>query len=418
MARKYICSLDIGSSKIAACCAVIKAGRLAEFSFDSVPVRGVKYGSIVDSAEFVDSVGRLIKGIREKAGIAVKSVVAGISGQDVVTRHSRAVIPLCERGSKVITTADIEKVNAQARILGSNIDEEIIHCIPFSYTVDSKSGIVNPAGLYGHKLEVDLFLVCARLAAVQTLAHAVSQAGCDVEELFFSGLASNEVVFGTMLRKGTDIICDIGSDFTELLFFHDGQIRNILSLPAGGAEFTAVVADSLDIPPELAEEIRISHGQIGNVEQVKEDQEILVKKEAGYKPIRRRLLCEILTSKAKSMSQQIREHIEKVCPLAEVNNFILIGRTIYQEGLLELFEQELGVGVEYGRILDPKIAVAAGKSKELLSGRHDLSYITSLGLVYLSLYSFQRKMSSPLSAHPNPFLRLVGKAKEIYQEYF
>jgi cell division protein FtsA len=418
VARKYVCSLDIGSSKIAGCCAELKGDRIIDLTCDSVPVQGVKYGSIVDSIEFVDSASRLMKRLKDKSGISIRSVVAGISGQDIITRHSSAVIPLSERGSKVITSADIEKVDGQACILGSSIDEEIIHSIPFGYTVDSKTDIVNPAGLYGHKLEVDMFLVCVRLPLMQTVVHAIGQAGFDVEELFFSGLASSEVVFRTAIRKGPDILCDIGSDFTELLFFNDGHIRSILSLPFGGAGFTSVVADSLDIPLDFAEDIRISHGQIGDFSRIKEDQEVLVKKEAGYKPIRQRLLCEILTSKAKSMVSSIKESINKVCVLSEVNNFILLGRTIQQEGFLELLEAELGVNVEYGRVHDPKISIPAGKSRELLTGRKNLTYITALGLVYLSLYSQQKKMSSPLSSHPNPLLKIIGKAKEIYQEYF
>ncbi|MGE5308450.1 MAG: cell division protein FtsA [Deltaproteobacteria bacterium] len=418
MLRKYICSLDVGSSKIAACCAELKGNKIADMTFESVPSRGVKFGSIVDSIELVDAIGRLMKQVKARSGLPVKSVVAGISGQDILTKHSRAVIPLAERGSKVITTADVEKVIAQARILGSSIDEEIIHTLPFGFTVDSKTDIANPVGLYGHKLEVDLFLVCARLSAVQTLVHAIGQAGFEAEEVFLSGLASNEVVFGNALRKGTDVLCDMGSDFTELLFFSDGQLRNILTLPSGGADLTSVVADSLDIPCELAEEIKCSQGIVGDFERVKEDQEVLVKKEAGYKPIRRRLLCEILTSKAKSMAQTLKESAGKISELPEINNFIILGRTIQQEGFLELLEQELGISVEYGRIQDPKITIPAGKAKEIQVGRKHLTYITALGLVFLSLYSRQRKASSPLSLHPNPFLRLIGKAKEIYQEYF
>ena len=418
MARTYICSLDIGSSKIAACYAGIKGNRITDVMFDSAPSRGVKNGTIVDSVELVESIGRMMKSLRQKSGVAVKSVVAGLSGQDIITKHSRAVIPLAERGSKVISSADIEKVIAQARILGSSIDEEIIHCIPFSYTVDAKAAIVNPVGLYGHKLEVDLYLVCAKLSSVQTLAHAVGQAGLELDEMFLSGLASNEVVFGNSIRKGNDILCDIGKDFTELLFFTDGQIRNILTLPLGGADFTSVVADSLDIPPALAEEIKISHGLVGDYSRVKDDQEVLVKKESGYKPIRQRLLCEILTSKAKSMAGVLKENIEKIVPLPEVNNFLLMGRTIQQEGLLELLEQELGVSVEYARVQDPRISVPADKAKELFEGRKNLTYITSLGLVLLSLYSMQIKAASPLFLNANPVLRLIGKVKEIYQEYF
>jgi hypothetical protein len=118
------------------------------------------------------------------------------------------------------------------------------------------------------------------------------------------------------------------------------------------------------------------------------------------------------------MVQLLRENIEKVTPLAEINNFILLGRTIQQEGLLELIEQGLGISIEYGRVQDPRVTIPAGRAKELATGRKNLAYLTALGLLCLHFYALQRKSSSPLSLHSNPLLRLLGKAKEIYQEYF
>ena len=417
MAKEYICSLDIGSSKVSACCALIKGNRVEDLFLESLPAKGVTNGSIVDSIEFLDVLCRLLTQLKESSGINIKELTAGFSGVDIMTRHSHAVIPLAERGNKVIGSLDIEKVNEQAFILGSSLDEEVLHRIPLRYSVDAKSGIVNPAGLYGHKLELDLYLVCARLSSVQTLVHCINQAGYEAEDVFFSGLASREVVFASGLRKGTDIICDIGKDFCELMFFEDGAVKNIRILALGGDQLTQVIADSLDVPQEFAEELKVSYGMIGDFTKVREDQEVLVRSDSGYKPIKQRLLCEILSSKAKAMCQSIRESVETMTDLAAVNNFILLGRTIQHEGFLELFEEVLGISVESGRIQDPRIPVPPGKS-ELLTGRKCLQFVTSLGLVCMKLDAMAGRSGPAARPLSNPFLKLVSRAKEFYQEYF
>jgi cell division protein FtsA len=417
MVRSYICALDIGSSKIAACVVEIKRKKIENIFFQAQPSRGVKRGSIVDSIHLVEVVGSVLKNLKAKSEINIKSVHTNISGQDIITKHSRAIIPLAERGNKVITSIDIEKVNQQALTLGSSIEDEIINEIPFSYTVDSKTDIPNPLGLYGHKLEVDLYLICGKLSYIQTITHVINQAGFQPQELFFSGLATSEVVFSDELKRGSNILCDIGSEITELLLFKDGLLKDTQILPFGGNDLTVVLSDALNIPWDLAEDIKISHGIIGDSSQIKEEKEVLVKKDNSYKPIKQRLVSEIITSKAKSMSQDIKNAVEQMIYLSNINNFIFTGRTMLQEGLLEMFEDDFGILVEFGRITDPQI-IPFLSQKEALAGRKYLTYLTCLGLICKELYGYNPKiLSSPQSAR-YPILKFINKAREIYQEYF
>ncbi len=182
--------------------------------------------------------------------------------------------------------SDIEKVNEQARILGSSLQEEIIHQIPHSYTIDSTDNILNPVGLYSHRLEVDLYLVNAKLSFIQSLTRVVNQAGYEIKDLFFSGLATSEAVFDKELKKGINIICDIGSDITELLIFEDGILKNIEILPIGGDDLTEQLQNILKIPYDLAEGIKRSYANLGEHAKISQDREILIKKNNIYKPIK------------------------------------------------------------------------------------------------------------------------------------
>ena len=293
MLNNYLCTLDIGSSKISACVAVFKKKKLANIYFESLPVQGMREGSIVDSIGLIGSVGKALKNLKARSGINIKFVSVNISGQDIVTKHVHAIIPLAERGNKVITVSDMQKVNEQARILGSSLEEEIIHMIPFSYTIDSKGNISNPLGLYSHRLEVELYLVCGKLSSVQSLARVINQSGYEIKDLFFSGLATSKAVFSPGTKDGLNLFCDIGGDTTEILVFKDGLLKDIQVLPFGGDDLTRELSDSLKINFDLAEDIKRSYGIIAGGNEIGEDKEILVKKSEFYKPIKQKLVAQI-----------------------------------------------------------------------------------------------------------------------------
>ena len=415
--NNYICALDIGASKIAAVVVKIKRKRITDIFFEATPSKGIKRGAIIDSAELTSAVGRALKNLKVKSGINIKFVYVNISGQDIITKHSHAIIPLAERGNKVVTLSDIQNVNEQARILGSSLEDEIIHQIPFGYSIDSRSNVLNPLGLYSHRLEVDLYLISGKASSVQTLTRVVNQAGYEIKDLFFSGIATSNAVFNKELQGGVNVLCDIGSDITEVLIYRNGMLKNIEILPIGGNDLTLQLSDELRIPFDLAEDVKRSYASIGDYSRINEDKEILVKKDTGYKAIKQRLVAEMITSKAKLICQTIRDAVENITPCNKIDDFIATGRTILIEGFLEMLENTLGTQVKLGRIVHPDIAPILNR-EDALSGQKYLTYVTSLGIVCQALHLEQPRFLSISQPPRNPILKAINKVKEVYQEYF
>lgn len=414
----YICGIDIGSSKVCAVLAKLNKKRITGLYFSTVNSKGAEKGAVTDSIELIGCIERLLKDLKAKSGINIKVIYANISGQDIITKHSRAVLPLAERGNKVITLSDIERVNNEARILGSSLEEEIIHQIPFSYSIDSKSDILKPLGLYSHRLEVDVYLVCAKMSSVQNLIHIISQAGYEIKDLFLCGIATSKIVFGKEIAEGTNVLCDVGADITELLIFRDGILKGIEIMPLGGNDLTLEIQEALKLSFELAEDVKRTHCSIGDDNSIQEDKEILIKKNNTYKPIKQKLLSEILTSKAKFICQSIKERLERTLPCNYVDNFVATGRTVLLEGFLETLENSLGIPVKIGRIGNPEIAQLINKN-DGLSGSKYLAYITALGIISQVLQN-ENVYLSPANQllSRNLFLKIINRAKEVYQEYF
>lgn len=416
---KYICALDIGPSKISAALLEYNGAHIARSFFETSPSKGVREGVIVDAVELVNGITRLMKQLRQRSGVSFKYLRVAISGKDIVAKHSRAVIPLAERGNKVVTLSDLERVNEQARILGSSLEEEIIHIVPSGYSIDSKSNIANPIGLYSHRLETDLLLVCAKLSLVQSLNRIIHQAGYEMRDLFFSGLATSRAVFNKEASQGLNILCDIGSDTTELTFFKDGILFHIEILPFGGSTLTKELQESLKVPFELAEDIKRSHGAVVDASFIAEDKEILVKKTNLYKPIKKRAILELLAPKASYLCAQIKETVAKRVSFYEISNFFVVGRTLLLEGFIEAMETTLSLPVKIGRVAHGSAQAELLKDDDALSGQKYLTYLTCIGMC-LELSS--GKINSTTVSKEAPAVHLLARAlnrlKEVYQEYF
>lgn len=417
MSNNYLCALDIGSSKIAACLACLRKKRIEKVFFESAPAKGVRAAVVVDSIDLVGAVTKLMKGLRAKSGINIKLIYANISGEDIVTKQSRAIIPLAERGNKVITASDVQKVNEQARILGSGLEEEIIHLIPSSYAIDSKTNLTNPIGLYSHRLEADLYLLCGKLSSIQTLNRVINQSGYELKAVFFSGLATSRAIFNKELQRGINIFCDIGSDITEILLFKEGILQDTKILAVGADYLTAQLQDELKIPAELAEDIKRSYGLVGDAGQIAGNREILVKKSNLYKPIKESLVVEIITSSAKTLCSKIKNALEQKVSLYEVNTVWVCGRAVLLEGFIEALENTLSSPVKLGRITNPHLPVFIKEDSELI-GQKYLTYLTSLGILLEAMQDNQVQNLPAEKPQQNLVTKALAKFKEVYQEYF
>jgi cell division protein FtsA len=380
-------------------------------------VTGIRQGGIVDSIELVNAITKLLKSLKVKSGLKIESVNINLSGQDITTKHSRAIIPLAERGNKVIGPLDIQRVNDQARVLGSSLQEEIIHTIPFGYSIDSKSNIMNPAGLYSHKLEVDLYLICGRLSSVQSFSRAINQSGCTVKRMIFSGLATSKVILNPDYKEGLNLFCDIGADVTQILFFNNGCLRDVEILSVGGDNLTAQLSDTLKIPFDLSEDIKRSHGMITDLAMIRDDKEILVKKSSSYKPIKQKAVIESLLLSSRLLCNQIKEAIEKKVSSYQVNNLIVAGRTVLLEGFIESLENTLSIPVRLGRIEDEQVLGATKELQECSSLKY-LTYLTSLGMVSFALEKEPCVSVFKKVTNKNIFKKTVDRFREVYQEYF
>ena len=257
---QYFCGLDLGTHTMKA--SIVRAKD--EENLDLMGVfetrtTGFKEASISDITELAECIQRTVQGVMQKTGIKIHAVQIGLSGSFLATHRSSAIIPLIDSGTKVISKFDLRKVAAQAKLLGVNLDEEIIHDFPQWYKVDDINTSINPAGLIGRKIETNLLLLTANSLRVRNLTKAVHQAGFEVNSVAFCGYAASDVAVDKIDKEQGCALVDIGANITSVIFFKDGMVGDVQFIPWGGNYVTQSIAERLSLTVDLAEEIKKTH---------------------------------------------------------------------------------------------------------------------------------------------------------------
>ncbi len=400
---KYFCGVDIGVSCVKA--ALVKAQdekNMDLLGVAEIPSTGFKDASVSDLSELAECIARAVRAVTVKNRVHISTIHLGMSAEYLTVRHSSAVMPLIDTGSKVISRADIKKVDGQARLLGTALDEEIVHDFPQSYKVDDVNVASNPLGLYGRKIESNLLLLLVNANRMRNLIKAVHQAGFEVSKVSLSSYAASLISVEETLRNQGCVLVDIGSNTTTVLFFKSGILGDIQSIPWGGNYLTQSLAERLGIASDLAEDIKKVHA-VATSNASKETGEILVKRERGFLPIRKEAVCEAVNWEVENLLTHL-EAVIKGSPLFyEINSgVVMIGGGALMPGLMERIEGRLKMPVSLG--------VTKGLNQAAL-------YAGAIGLAQMS-YQKSRKETLDLRMPLDMKNKVVERVKELCQEYF
>ncbi|MBF0512194.1 MAG: cell division protein FtsA [Candidatus Omnitrophica bacterium] len=401
---QYFCGLDLGTHAIKA--SIIRAkdeNNLDVLGVFEARATGFKEASINDMTELAECIQRATLGIMQKTGIKIQAVQLGVGASFVAARRSSAVIPLVDSGSKVISKFDLRKVEAQAKLLGVNLEEEIVHDFPQWYKIDDINTSINPTGLMGRKIETNLLLLTANSMRMRNLTKAVHQAGFEVSSVAFSGFAASDVAVEKEERDQGCALVDIGAHATSVIFFKDGLVGDVQFIPWGGNYVTQSIAERLSLTIDLAEEIKKTHAQ-ASVNPGEVSGEILVKRDKGYIPIRREDVCGVVNWEIENFLAHLEAVVKGSYLYHQLNKgIVVVGGASLLTGVIERIEERLKASVRMG-------AFTQGLSNSAL-------YAASIGLArmhYLKKKEQRLGIQTPLNFKD----RIVHSIRELCQEYF
>ncbi|MBP9815438.1 MAG: cell division protein FtsA, partial [Candidatus Levybacteria bacterium] len=183
---QIVVGVDIGSSKIATLIGKIEEETINILGVSELPSKGIRKGQIVDIEEAASSINASLDAAERMAGYSVGRVFVSVSGIHIESQNSKGIVAIAAPQGE-IADSDVGRVLEAAGAVSLPSTATIIHVLPKTFTVDGESGIKDPIGMTGVRLEVDTHIITANTTSVRNIDRVFEQeAGVGINALVFS----------------------------------------------------------------------------------------------------------------------------------------------------------------------------------------------------------------------------------------
>ena len=261
MPGPILTGIDVGTTKVCTLVGEMAGdGDLEIIGVGIEPARGMRKGVVVDVEEAGQAITASVQKAERTSGFEIGRSLVSLAGAHISSVNSHGVVGVAH-GNRGIEQDDIERALDAAQAIAIPHNREILHIIPRGFTVDGQDGVQHPIGMHGFRLEVEAHIVTAAKTSIQNLTKCVEGAGVQVESYVLNPLASAEVVLTDTEKEMGVVCCDIGGGTTDLAIYIEGNVWHTTVISVGGNHLTSDIAHGLRLPADVAEKLKIDHGQ-------------------------------------------------------------------------------------------------------------------------------------------------------------
>ncbi|MEO1655347.1 MAG: cell division protein FtsA, partial [Bacteroidota bacterium] len=257
---KIVVGLDIGSTKI---CALVgrkdKYGKIEILGMGKAESHGVIRGVVTNIDKTVNAIAEAIEEAEKQSGIDIRVVNVGIAGQHIKSITQRGSIN--RNTDNEITYEDVNRLTADMYRTVTPPGNEIIHVMPQDYTVDFETGIKEPVGMSGVRLEADFNIITGQTSAIKNIYRCVKRTGLEIDNLILEPIASSMSVLTEEEKEAGIALVDIGGGTTDVAVFYENIIRHTAVIPFGGHIITSDIKEGCKIMEHQAERLKIKFGK-------------------------------------------------------------------------------------------------------------------------------------------------------------
>jgi cell division protein FtsA len=420
--------IDLGTEK----CVTLIGGwdtstqSLRVLGFAAVPSRGMKKSQIVNLEEVLNCLSDSLDAAERMAGIEIKRVVVSVSGSHIHSQNSKGVVAVADP-TREITHDDVHRVLEAARAVSLPAGQQIIHVVPRDFTVDAQTGIKDPVGMTGIRLEAETHIITAQSTSLRNLTKTVQDLGLELQGFVFSGLAAAEVALTETEKELGVVMVDIGAGTTSVCAYVEGSLAHSAVLPIGARHITSDVALGFRMSLEAAEKLKTSlkdddlrsfkpHSSESKEEirkrKKKEDELILsdLGITQGPESVSRRMLIEgIMMPRMKEICQLIGEELDRHNLLSLVPaGLVISGGGAETVGLMEVVRTVLNL---------PARTAYVERIDGLVDDVHKSAFVVGAGTLAWSVRHFKTPPPSPVFDAGKLFKDFnVGKLPELFKQ--
>lgn len=387
--NRIVAAIDIGTTKIVSLIGRLNdQDRLEVLGISRSPSKGVKRGVVLNIEETVNAIQNTITEAQEQSGLHFSEVFVGIAGQHIKSVRNRGYVNR-DSYEDEIKREDLQALIEDMYKIPVDVGEEIIHVLPQNYIVDNETGVKNPVGMFGKRLEANFHIVIGQISSARNIEKCIQRVGLDVKQLILEPLASSAAVLTDDEMEAGVALVDIGGGTTDVAVYYDDVIRHTAVIPFGGNVVTRDIKEGCAILQRQAESLKLQFGSaLGDL--AHEDKVVTIPGISGRDPkeISFRSLAYIIQSRMEEIIDAVVYEIENSGYMDKLSaGIVLTGGGAMLKNLNQLVKFKTGMDVRIGY---PNECLAADTPDEI----NQPMYSTSIGLLLKGLEIYENNKES------------------------
>ncbi|MEM8979291.1 MAG: cell division protein FtsA [Pseudomonadota bacterium] len=275
MQRGVVAVVDIGTHKIAVL--VLKFDTASPFEGDeavgslagqadfrvigaaTTRSRGVRFGEIETMAETERAIRTALQTSQKMANQRVDHVMVSFAGG---RPRSYGLDGQIELNNAIVEDGDVARVLVACDVPDYGAHREVLHAQPVNFAIDHRTGLNDPRGQMGNKLNVDMHMVSVDEATVHDVLYCTKR--CDLELAGMDGAAYASGLSALVEDEqelGAACI-DFGAGVTSLSIFIKKHMIYTDAVRIGGNHITNDLSLGLKVSSTQAERIKTLYGGV------------------------------------------------------------------------------------------------------------------------------------------------------------
>ncbi len=258
--QDLVVALDIGTTKV---CAVVGRknilGKIEVIGYGKVVSDGVIRGVVSNIDKTAKAISDAIDQAEKTSHHEIQSVYVGIAGQHIKSIMHQGVLYRNDPNNEISQT-DVDKLINDMYKIALPPGDQILHVIPQEYSVDDESGINDPIGMSGARLQSNFHIITGNTNAAANITKCLEKAGLQQQGMMLEPLASALSVLSKDEMEAGVVLVDIGGGTTDVTIYHEGIIRYTSVIPLGGNIITKDIKTGCSVTLEQAEKLKVRFG--------------------------------------------------------------------------------------------------------------------------------------------------------------
>lgn len=366
---RYAVGIDVGTTEIRCVVGHVDSatGTPTIVGVGHAPNSGMRKGEVADLSGPGKAIDASLLEAERMSGYQVNRAAMSVNGVHIVSTKADGMIAVGTADQEV-SHDDLDRLDDVATIGKIPPNRTVLQLVPFSYTLDGQSGIKDPIGMTGTRLEISANVISAMSQPLNNLKKASEMATVTADATVPSVVAAAKAVLTEQQKENGVAVIDIGGSTTGVAVLEEGDLQYVGVIPMGGINITRDLAIGLKTDPEIAEKVKLQHAVAGVG---RESKEVSVKHDKETLSFDTTDIDEIVEARLEEIFELVNKELKKAGRAGQLpSGAVLVGGTSNLKGIAEFAKAKLlmatrvGKATGFGGVADnidkPEYAAAVG----------------------------------------------------------